>query len=589
MSQTTDTRPAAANGSTGTVAARIATPMASVTVLLRRHAAAFALFSLAVTTLLLVPTVYMLQVYDRVLGSRNESTLLLLTLLVVGLYAVLSALESVRSAICARLAVQADRLLAPAVFQAALQPATGGARSNLLMTDLATVRQAVAGPLPALVFDVPLALVFVAAAFVVDRLLGGFVALSLAVLVGLALWQERALRPLQQQAARESANAGHALNEAARHGELVRALGMQRALQQRWLAGQGSAAGLQLAASAAAGRTGAALRLARLTTQSLALGVGAWLVLEQRITPGMMVAASVLLGRALTPVEGLIGQGRTLVSLRDSWQRLNQLLALPAAPATMALASPQGHLQAEGLGLVATARPASGDGPATQLPLLQGIDIQLPAGQALAIVGGSGAGKSTLARLLCGALPPSHGQVRLDGAELAHWPADQRGRAIGVLPQDVHLFDGTVAENIARMADGVDSAAVLQAAQRAGVHELILRLPQGYQTPVGPSGLPLSGGQRQRIGLARALYGQPALLVLDEPNAHLDEAGDTALRQAVLAHKQAGGSVVLVSHRMALLQVVDQVLVLHGGRVQRQGPRDEVLRAIQPAAQALRA
>lgn len=564
-----------------------AAPLSALVSVLRRHALAFAVISLAITALLLVPTIYMLQVYDRVLGSRNESTLLMLTLLVLGLYVVLSALEAVRSAICARLAVQTDRLLAPAVFQAALQPAGAGVRSQLLVNDLNTVRLAVAGPLPALVFDLPLATVFVAAAFVVDRMLGGFVAAAIALLVGLAWCQERTMRPLQQQASRESAQATEALHEAARQGELVRSLGMQDALQQRWLGIHGGAARLLLKASADASRIGAVLRLARLATQSLALGVGAWLVLEQRITPGMMIAASVLLGRALTPVESLIGQSRTLASLRDSWQRLNETLQSKPMPAPMALPEARGALQAENLALAVPVGTNAQDGSGVLLPLLQDIQIKLPAGQVLAVVGGSGAGKSTLARVLCGALPPSSGHVRLDGAELSQWPTEQRGRAIGVLPQDVHLFNGTVAENIARMAAEVDSTAVLQAAQAAGVHELILRLPKGYQTEVGPAGLPLSGGQRQRIGLARALYGSPALLVLDEPNSHLDEAGDLALRQALLAHKEAGGSAVVVSHRMALLQVADQVMVLQAGRVQRQGLRDEVLRAIQqmqPAA-----
>lgn len=558
-----------------------AVPLSALRALLRRQALAFAVFSAAITTLLLVPTIYMLQVYDRVLASRNESTLLMLTLLVLGLYAVLSALEAVRSAICARLAVQTDRLLAPAVFQAALQHTGTGVRSQLLLTDLTTVRQAVAGPLPALVFDLPLAAVFVAAAFVVDRVLGGFVAGAIVLLMGLALWQERTMRPLQQQASRESAQAADALHEAARQGELVRSLGMQGALQQRWLAIHGGAARLLLNASADAGRIGAVLRLARLSTQSLALGVGAWLVLEQRITPGMVIAASVLLGRALTPVEGLIGQSRTLATLRDSWQRLNEALYTKPLPAPIALPEAVGALKAENLALTVTIGTNTQDGSAVLLPLLQDIQITLNAGQVLAVVGGSGAGKSTLARVLCGALPPSSGHVRLDGAELSQWPDEQRSRAIGVLPQDVHLFNGTVAENIARMAADVDSTVVLQAAQAAGVHEMILRLPQGYQTVVGAAGLPLSGGQRQRIGLARALYGSPALLVLDEPNSHLDEAGDQALRQALLAHKEAGGSAVVVSHRMALLQVADQVMVLHAGRVQRQGPRDEVMRAIQ--------
>jgi len=534
--------------------------------LLRRHAAAFGLFSLAVTALLLVPTLYMLQVYDRVLTSRNETTLLVLTGLALGLYGLMVALENVRAAFCARLATRVDALVAPRVFEAAVQPAAGQP-PQLLAADLATLRQALAGPLPSLVFDLPLALVFVLVAALVDVWLGAFVAASIVVLVGLALWQELRLRAPLKQAQLDAAQAQQALHEVARQGETVRALGLSPRLGERWLALHQRASARQLGAAAESGRVGALQRFARLATQSLALGLGAWLVLEQRITPGMMMAASVLLGRALTPWEGLIQQGRTLAALRESWPRLRDALARPAAPAALALPTPRGALRVQGLAL-------SLNGEAE---LLAGLDFDVAPGEVVAIVGPSGAGKSTLARLLCGALEPGRGSVRLDGAALAQWPAAQRAAAIGVLPQDVQFFDATVAENIARLArvegDEAVGAAVVRAAQAAGVHELILRLPDGYQTRLGPQGLPLSGGQRQRIGLARALYGEPAVLILDEPNAHLDEPGEQALRAALLAHRQAGRSAVVITHRSALLAVADRVLLLRDGRVAAVQPR----------------
>jgi ATP-binding cassette, subfamily C, bacterial exporter for protease/lipase len=528
--------------------------------LLTRHAVAFGLFSFVVTLLLLVPTVYMLQVYDRVLPSRNETTLLVLTGLVFLLYGLMVALENVRSAVCARLAAQVDALLAPEVFAAAVRPAAGQP-PQLLAADLATLRQAIAGPLPALAFDLPLGAVFVVVAAIVDPLLGGFVAFSIALLVGLALWQERRLRAPLKQAQLDAALAQQALHEASRQGETVRALGLAPRLGERWQALHDRASAQQLQAGAEAGRIGALQRFARLATQSLALGLGAWLVLEQRITPGMMMASSLLLGRALQPWEGLIQQGRSLAALRESWPRLCEALARPAAPVPLELPEPRGALRAEGLGL-------SLDG---ETELLAGLDFEVAPGEVVAVVGPSGAGKSTLARLLCGGMEPTRGCVRLDGATLAQWPAARRTAAIGVLPQDVQFFDATVAENIARLAalddDETARTAVVRAAQAAGVHELILRLPEGYQTRLGPQGIQLSGGQRQRLALARALYGEPAVLVLDEPNAHLDEPGEQALRAALEAHKQAGRSAVVITHRHALLAVADRVLLLRGGRI----------------------
>jgi len=557
-------------------------PLALVARALRGYAGALGGFSVAIALLLLVPTVYMLQVYDRVLSSRNEVTLALLTLGALGLFALLAALEAVRSAICVRLAAGVNRSLAPEVFRAALNAPAGSAQ-QLMASDLATLRQFVAGPVPALCFDTPLGLLFLAMAFAVDPWLGLFVAASLALLVGVAVWHERRARAPALQANRAAAEAAQALAETINHAEAARALGMRGALARRWLGLNEQAAGLQAELSVEAAHAAAVTRLLRLATQSLALGLGALLVLEQRISPGMMMATTLLLGRALSPIEGLVGQSRQMLSAHEAWQRLNGLLSQAAPAEPLALPAPSGKLSVEGLGWQAGAG---------QAPLLHGIRFELAPGRGLAVVGPSGAGKSTLARLLAGGLAPTQGAVRLDGAELAQWPEAQRAGAIGYLPQDVELFEGTVAENIARMGE-VDAAAVVQAAQQAGIHELLLRLPEGYQTRLGRGGLQLSGGQRQRLGLARALFGQPVLLVLDEPNAHLDEQGEQALRQALQAHKAAGGAFVVVSHRLPLLQVVDDMLVLQAGRQAAFGPRDEVLhntlRAVPQAHQARQA
>ena len=543
--------------------------------LVRRQAGVVAAFSLAVTLLLLTPTVYMLQVYDRVLATRNEGTLLLLTLLVLGLYALLAAIEHVRSALLVRLAAQVDARLAPAVYDTAFeQQGRDGAQASRLLADLVTLRQFIAGALPGHLMDAPLALVFVAAAFVVDRWLGVAVLASAAVLAGLALVNERRTRPGLVEAAALSSAAQHQAAEALRHGEAIRAMGMLDALRTRWLGSNRAALGAHAQAADAAAQVGSALRFVRLAAQSLALAVGAWLVLEHRISAGLMISASVLLGRVVSPVEALVAGWRQIVAARDAWSRLDTVLPQQAAAPLMALPPAQGMVSAEGAGWQPPQAPAGA--PA----VLADVSFTLQAGEALAIMGPSGAGKSTLAKLVAGALVPTQGEVRLDGAAHAQRSAAARAASVGYLPQDVQLFDATVAENIARLGE-VDAEAVVRAAQAAGIHEIILRLPQGYNTRLAPG--MLSGGQRQRLGLARALHGEPRLLVLDEPNAHLDDAGERALLQAIEAHKAAGGTVVAVSHRAPLLRAMDKLLVLRDGRVSAFGPRDALIQPRRPA------
>lgn len=538
--------------------------------LLRSQCAMLLGFSASAAMLLLAPTIYMLQVYDRVLGTRNLTTLVMLTLLVLGVYVLLAAIEQVRGALLVRLAARLDARLAPSVFDAALAAQDAGrASAPRLVGDLATLRQVIGGPLPAHLLDAPLALVFVLAAFLFDPWLGLFVCVAGAVLVALAWRNERRSAAPLVEAAQGTAQAAQQVGDVARHAEAIRALGMGAALRGRWLGANRDAQRAQSRAADAAAGTGSALRLVRLAAQSLALGLGAWLVLEGRISAGMMIAASVLLGRAIAPIEGLVAGWRQVVAWRDAWARLDEALcACVAQPKPVALPAARGALQWRAVGWT----PA---GPGSAV--LDGVGFDLEPGQALAVVGASGSGKSTLARLAAGAIDPSCGSVRLDGAEFAQWPPAQRAQAIGYLPQDVQLFEATVAENIARMG-AIDDAAVIDAAQRAGVHELVLRLPQGYQTVLRPG--VVSGGQRQRLGLARALYGRPRLLVLDEPNAHLDDRGEQALLAALQAHKADGGSVLLVSHRLAVMQAVDQVLVLEAGRVAAYGPRQQLMRPV---------
>ncbi|MFT3858060.1 MAG: type I secretion system permease/ATPase [Aquabacterium sp.] len=542
-------------------------PLRQALALVRRQIGVLALFSLSITVLLLVPTLYMMQVYDRVLATRNLTTLAVISLLVLGLYGLLAAIEHVRSGLLVRLGAQVDQTLAPAVFDAAFQQ-QGREGAHRLTADLVTIRQFLAGNMPNHLMDAPLAIVFVLAATLIDRWLGLAVALSAALLAVLAIVNERRTRSALLEASSLAASAQHQAAESLRHGEAIRAMGMLDALRHRWLQVNQAAQSAHSRAAETGGRIGSALRFVRLATQSLGLAVGAWLVIEHRLSPGMMIATSVLLGRVVAPVEGLVSGWRQMVALRDAWARLDRALPEVAEAALIRLPEAEGAIKVVGAGW----QPAqAGEG---SRPVLADISFSLQAGEALAIMGGSGAGKSTLAKLLAGALGPTTGEVQMDGAGHHLRDAAARAASIGYLPQEVQLFDGSVAENIARMGT-VDERAVVEAAQRAGIHELIVGLPQGYNTRLAPG--MLSGGQRQRLGLARAMYGQPRLLVLDEPNAHLDEPGERALLMAIEQHKADGGTVVIVVHRTPALRAMDKVLVLRDGRQVAFGPRDAVL------------
>ena len=540
-------------------------------------------FSFFINMLLLVPTIYMLQIYDRVLTSRNELTLWFLTLIMLGLYLLMGAIEGVRSRLLVRAGMRFDDALNKRVFTAAFEQnlRAGNASAGQALVDLTNIRQFVTSAGVLAFFDAPWAPIFIAVIFYIDPMLGWFSIGATVVLVSLALVTELATRKPLADANGAAMNSNRFADDNLRNAEVIDAMGMLPDLRKRWLARHEDHLVLQSVASDRAGLISSVTKFGRLSGQSLILGLGALLAIEGKITPGAMIAGSILLGRALSPVDLAINTWKALVSARASYERLNEMLArFPARGTGMSLPAPKGEVRVENL--MATA-------PGTQTLILRGVNFAIPAGEIVAIIGPSASGKSTLARLLVGVWQPASGKVRLDGADVYLWNKDELGQYVGYLPQDIELFDGTIAENISRFSE-IDPDKVIAAARRAGVHEMILRFPKGYDTPIGRSGSFLSGGQRQRIGLARALYGDPSLVVLDEPNSNLDEAGEAALVQAVMELKAHGKTVVVITHRTSIIGVVDKILFLREGQLQLFGPRQEVLatlvRAQQQAAQA---
>ncbi len=541
-----------------------------------------AAFSAVLNLLVLVPSLYMLQVYDRVLASRNQTTLLMLTLMVLAAFAVSGLLEAVRGALLVRVGTRLDMQLNRRVYTAAFEDRLrgGGASASQALHDLATVRQFVTGQGLFAFFDAPWFPLYLALIAVFDPWLGLFAFGGALVLVALAVAGERASRRPLAEAGQLSVAAGQLASRQLRNAEVVEAMGMLPQMMERWWDLHARFLGLQVQASRRAGALQAAGKAARTALQSLVLALGAVLVLEGRMTAGMMVVASILVGRALQPVEQLIGAWRGVAGARAAWGRLAALLqAHPARPVPMQLPAPQGHVRLEGV----AATP-----PGASLPALRGVSLALEPGDVLGVIGASGSGKSTLARLLVGVWPTAQGTVRLDGADVHQWNKADLGPAIGYLPQDIELFAGTVAENIARFGP-VDAERVAEAARLAGVHELVLQLPQGYDTVLGDGGAGLAGGQKQRIALARALYGNPVLLVLDEPNSNLDDAGEQALVEAIVGLKRAGRTLVLVTHRSSVLGVTTKLLLLRQGQVEKFGPTATVLAELTTAQQKAQA
>lgn len=530
------------------------------------------LFSAVINLLMLAPALYMLQVYDRVLASGNLMTLLMLTLMILGLFALMGALEWVRSQVVIRLGTQMDMRLNQRVYDAAFeaQLRTGNPAAGQALSDLTRLRQFATGNALFAFFDAPWFPVYLFVIFMFSPWLG-LLALGGAVVLMLLAWINQRVSHGPLKAASEwSVEATQQASAHLRNSETIEAMGMLDTLRERWLAQHIGFLTQQNLASEKTATVSAWSKGVRLALQSLVLGLGAWLAVQGQITAGMMIAGSILMGRVLSPIDQLIGVWKQWSSARLAYQRLEALLqAYPPRPRRMALPAPTGELSVEQLGACA---------PGTRRATLANLSFALPAGQVLGVIGPSGCGKSTLARLLVGVWQPVTGKVRLDGADLSQWDKHQLGPHLGYLPQDIQLFAGTIAHNIARFAE-VNADKVLAAAQMAGVHELILQLPQGYDTVLGDSGAGLSGGQKQRIGLARAVYGLPAVIVLDEPNSNLDDAGEQALLQAITRLKTLKRTLILITHKPNVLTLTDQLLILRDGQLQAFGPTASVLAA----------
>ncbi|MCQ4347247.1 type I secretion system permease/ATPase [Pseudomonas stutzeri] len=538
-------------------------------------------FSLFVNILMLVPTFYMLQVYDRVIASGSHSTLLMLTLILTLLLATMGSLEWVRSRIMVRISTRLDTLLGGRLYDASFRQAlqSGGMNASAQpLSDMTGLRQFLTGNGLFAFFDAPWLPVYLAVMFMFHPWFGWFAVFSALVLVALAWTNERLTGQALKDANKESIAATAFTAKNLRNAEVVESMGMLPQLRRRWQARNDSVLALQGMASDRAGSVTALSKTFRMLVQSLILGLGAYLALEQEISSGMMIAGSVLLGRALAPIDLMIGSWKGFISARGQYERLNELLGkIAAEPARMSLPAPQGAVSAEALMVTP---------PGAQQPAIRGLSFNVAPGEAVGIIGPSGAGKSSLARALLGIWPASHGKVRLDGADVFTWKRDELGPHIGYLPQDIELFEGTIGENIARFGE-VDAAAVVEAARLAGVHELILRLPQGYDTLIGASGGGLSGGQRQRIGLARAVYGKPKLVVLDEPNSNLDDQGERALAQAIQQLKTSGTTLFVITHRTNVLANLDKLMVLRDGMLVTFGPLGQVLADLQKAQQSV--
>lgn len=542
----------------------------------RPHFYAAIAFSLALNVLYLALPIYSAQVYDRVVASGNLATLAMLSIAFVIAMAALAALESVRTRLLNRAGLRLEERLAGRVMEAAVEQAVAAPGLDRLrpLRELDSLRSVVTGGVVPAVLDLPWAVLFVAVLFAVHPALGVAATACAIILVALAALNEVLTRRTLKSAARAAARTQAYADATLRNAEIVQASGMLDGLAARWRCERTRLLGAQGAAMERGSTVLAGIRFVRYAAQALVLGLGAWLAVERSITPGAMFAASILLGRAMQPVEQLVGVWRQLVAACESLQFLGALLATrPQRAAAITPTAPQGRLAVEEVVFV----PAGATRPA-----LGRVSFALMAGESLGVLGPSAAGKSTLARLLVGVQPPTSGAVRLDDAAVASWARADFGRHVGYLPQDVELFPGTVAENIARCG-AVAPDEVLKAAHLAGAHEMILRLPRGFETEVGDQGALLSAGQRQQIALARAVYRAPCLVVLDEPNSNLDSAGETALVECLERLKAAGTTVVLISHRMAALHAVDRLLFLDGGAVKACGPRNELLARLSPA------
>lgn len=528
-------------------------------------------FSLFVNALMLAPTFYMIQVSGRVVPSSSTSTLIMLTLILTIMMLTLGSLEWVRSRIMVRISNRLDALLSRDIYRASFKKAlsTGGMDASAQsLNDLTSLRQFLTGNGLFAFFDAPWLPIYTAVMFLFHPWFGWMTVGAAVVLVVLAFLNHRYTGKALTEANQQSVRATLQTTKNLRNAEVIESMGMLDTLMTRWAVYQRRVLVLQSQASDKGGIITSISKTFRTWAQSIMLALGAYLVITHEINPGLLMAGSLLLGRALSPIDQMIGSWKGFVAARVQYGRLNDTLEkLNAEPQRMALPDPEGHIQVENLVIAP---------PGAKAAVIRNMSFVTPAGSIVGIVGPSAAGKSTLARALLGIWPPQHGTVRLDGADIAAWDKQKLGPHLGYLPQDIELFEGTISDNVARFGK-VDPEKVVLAARVAGVHEMILQLPDGYDTVIGSEGINLSGGQRQRIGLARAIYGSPRLIVLDEPNSNLDDVGEKALAVALQKIKETGATVFIISHRPSILSRLDRIMVMNAGTITMYGARDHVI------------
>jgi ATP-binding cassette subfamily C protein EexD len=540
----------------------------------------FAAFvSLFINLLMLVPTLYMLQLYDRVLASRSMETLIMLTIIVVVMFFVLGMLEFVRSRILIRVGNAIDSKMSNRLFDAmfALANRHPGKATAQPLGDLTQIRQFLTGTPLFAFFDAPWIPIYIGILFLFHPIYGYFGIFAILVSMSLTLINEKRTKKGLEDSNRHYQASQSFINSSLRNSEIIEAMGMHGNVRRRWYNRYVTFLNEQSNASDEAGIWSNTSKISRMLMQSLVLGIGGYLAIKGEVSPGMMIAGSIILGRALAPIDLMTSTWKQFSSARISYGRLENLLSeFKVTQKPTPLPAPKGFIDVENIVVLP---------PDSKVPSVRGVTLSIKAGETVAVIGPSAAGKSSLARAILGVWPCTNGKIRIDGAELSHYDREILGKTIGYLPQDIELFDGTISENIARYEDPKPEM-VVEAAQVAGVHEMILQLPQGYDTPIGPGGIALSGGQRQRVGLARALYCYPKIIVLDEPNSNLDDVGERALTQAIIELKKRGSTVILITHRPSVLGVTDKIAFMRDGTLQLFGARDEVLAALAPQPQA---
>ena len=531
-------------------------------------------FTACMNLLLLVPSIYMLEVYDRVLTSRNEFTLLMLSLIILLLYVIYAALDAIRSHTVIEVGKKIDAELNHRTYTAAFEQnlKVRGGNAGQALNDLTTIRQFVTGPSLYAFFDAPWFPFYLVVIFLFNGWLGLFSTVCVLILIVLAFLNESVTHEPLSEASTLSVQSSNIASNNLRQAEVLESMGMLPALRDRWFALHSKFLHMQAVASQRAATMGAMTKFFRTLMQSLALGFAAFLVLENKLSPGMMIAATILLGKATAPVEMVIGSWKQWRGVVSSYDRLKKLLSdNPPRVVGMSLPRPKGFLSMEGV----YAAP-----PGVTKPVLKNITFAIEPGDVLGVIGPSAAGKSTLARVAVGIWPSTPNAARIDGADVYRWNKDELGPALGYVPQDIEVFPGTVSENIARFRE-FQPEDVIAAAQSAGVHDMILHFPEGYDTRIGDGGVGLSGGQKQRLALARALYGKPNLVVLDEPNSNLDEVGEAALVRAIQELQARKASVIVITHRIPILQVTNKLLLLQDGNARMFGPTAQVMQALQ--------